>query len=290
MDDYIYRLCSFLGNRLPLPILYFLGNISARIKYIFVYSVRKTVRENVRIVLEYRKEKRGLNYTEAELTHIVKETYYNFSRYLADFFNVPKWDVSRVKEKVKIENISLLDEGLSKGKGVVALTAHTGNWELSGVVASILGYNITAIAIPYLSPAVTKIYKDRRNSKGVEVLLTGSSPKGPLKALKENRILAVLGDKTFTEKGIKTDFLGVKSLVPRGPATLVAKTGAFFTAGFFIMEKNGYRFFFKRIEMPPDSMTDEEKINFLFTRSIKVIEDVILDYPSQWLNFSPFKI
>ena len=43
-----------------------------------------------------------------------------------------------IKEKVRIEDIGLLDEGLSAGKGVVALTAHIGNWELAGIVASIV--------------------------------------------------------------------------------------------------------------------------------------------------------
>jgi len=252
-----------------------------------MYSVRRNVRLNARIILEWRKRKKGIDYTEKDLARIVRETYRNFSRYLADFFNVPRWDACRIKEKVRIEDIGLLDEGLSAGKGVVALTAHIGNWELAGIVASILGYEVTAVAIPYLSPAVTRIYRKRRNSKGVEVLLTGSSPKGPLRALKENRILAVLGDKVFTEKGIKTPFLGVETLLPRGPATLAAKTGAFFTAGFFIMEKNGYRFFFRKISLPPSLKEEEEKINYLFTRGSEIIEDVILEYPSQWLNFSP---
>jgi KDO2-lipid IV(A) lauroyltransferase len=290
MNDYLYRLFSFLGAHSPLSFLYFLGRISARCKYIFIYSVRRIVRANVRIILNYRKEKLGVPYTEKELSQLVKETYDNFSRYLVDFFSIPKWDVRRIEEKVQIENIEFLDEGLRGGKGVLDLTAHVGNWELSGIVASILGYKITAIAIPYLSPVVTKIYKERRNSKGVEVLLTGSNPKGILKALRQNRILAVLGDKTFTEKGIKTTFLGVESLIPRGPATLAVKTGAFFTAGFFIMEKDRYKFFFKKINLPSISLPEEEQINYLFNQGIKAIEEVILKYPSQWLNFSPILI
>jgi len=176
---------------------------------------------------------------------------------------------------------------LALGKGVVALTAHIGNWELAGITASLMGYGVTAVSIPYLSPAVTRIYRKRRSSKGINVLLTGTSPKGPLKALRENRVLAVLGDKVFTERGIKTVFLGVEASLPRGPATLAVKTDAFFTAGFFVMEKDKYRFFFKRIPAPLETMTEEEKINFLFRNGARAIEETILQYPSQWLNFSP---
>ncbi len=288
MNDYIYRLCSFLGGRLPLPLLYLIGRLVSGLKYIFIYSTRRNVRANARAILEYRRKKKGIPYTEKDLARTVRETYNNFSRYLVDFFNVPRWNIESVRKKVVVEGIDLLDEGFSCGRGVVALTAHVGNWELAGIAASILGYKVTAVAIPYLSPAVTKIYRERRNSKGVDVLLTGSNPRGLLKALRENRVLAVLGDKAFTEKGIKTEFLGVDALLPRGPATLAVKMGAFFTAGFFMMEKNGYRFFFRRISLPHSSMSEEEKINILFEGGARAIEEVILEYPSQWLNFSPF--
>ena len=290
MDDYIYRFCSFLGAHFPVPFLYCVGRMAARLKYIFIRSVRTNVRTNVRIILEYRKNKRGIDYTEKELTYIVKQTYYNFSRYLTDFFTIPRWDIQTVRKKVKIENMELLDEGLAYGKGVVALTSHIGNWELAGIVSAILGYRVTAVAIPYRSSVITRIYKEKRNSKGVEVLLTGTNPKGPLKALRDNRILAMLGDKVFTEKGMEINFLGVDTVLPRGPATLAVQTGAFYTAGFFIMEKDRYRFFFKRINQPPASMEKESKISFLFTNGAKIIEEVILDYPSQWLNFSPIVV
>jgi len=92
---------------------------------------------------------------------------------------------------VKIDNIEILNEGLSRGKGVIALTAHVGNWELAGIVTSLLGYKITGVSIPYLNSAVTRIYKTRRKSKGMDVILTGSNSKGILKALRENKILAV---------------------------------------------------------------------------------------------------
>lgn len=287
MDSYIYKMCCFLGAHLPLPFLYFLGWIIANLKYIFIYSVRRHVRANVKIVLEYRKAKKGIDYTEKELHYTVKKIYCNFSRYLTDFFNIPKWDIDRIREKVTIENIELLDEGLSAGKGVIALTAHIGNWELAGIVTSILGYKVTAVAIPYLNSSVTRIYKKRRNSKGIDVLLTGTNPKGHLRALRQNKVLAVLGDKVFTEKGVKTRFLGIEALLPRGPATLAVKTGACFTAGFFIMEEYRYRFFFKKIPCPGKDMSEEEQISFLFKEGAKIIEDIIVEHPAQWLNFAP---
>ncbi len=282
----IYNLFCFLGNRLPLPLLYFIARTTAYLRYLLFPGLKKAVKGNIRIILEYKKKIEGISYTEKQLNRLVKNTFYNFGRYLADFFYVPRWDIKRIRNRVRIEGIELLDKGLAYKKGVIALTAHIGNWELAGIVTSILGYRVSAIAIPYLNPAVTKIYADRRKLKGMDVILTGSNPKNIIKALRQNRILAVLGDKIFTEKGMKINFLGEETILPRGPAVLAAKTGAPFIAGFFVMEGRNYRFFLKKIPPPPPSLSEEEKIQFLFKKGAKIIEKVVLDYPDQWLNFS----
>ncbi|MBN1446027.1 MAG: lysophospholipid acyltransferase family protein [Candidatus Omnitrophica bacterium] len=287
LNTIIYNFCCFLGIHLPLPFLYFIARLTAFIRYLFLRESRKNVIENLRIVLEYKKTKTDVSYTEKELLKLSRKTFYSFARCLTDFSYVPKWTLDRVRKKVKIENIEFLDEGLSGGKGVIALTAHVGNWELAGIVSSMLGYRVTAVAIPYLNPAVTNLYIKRRNTKGLEVILTGSNPKNILKALKENRILAVLGDRVFTEKGTKIPFMGVETAIPRGPATLAVRTGAMFVAGFFIMEGENYRFFFKKIPSPPSDFAEDEKINFLLLKGAEIIEKVILDYPDQWLTFTP---
>lgn len=278
---------AFMGRYFPLPLLYWIARRTAEIRYVLQKQLRDTVKENLKIVLEYKKMTTGKAYTETQLNKLTKSAFYNFGMYLADFFYIPRWNKKLVEKKVRIENIEVLDEYLKAGNGVIALTGHIGNWELSGVVASILGYKVTAVAIPYLNPSVTNICKRIRNSKGLEVILTGDNPKKILKTLKENRILAVLGDRVFTEKGMPLKFLGIDTVLPRGPATLSVKVNTPLVAGFLVKEGAHYRFFFQRITPPPSSLTEEEKIDFLLLRGAEILEKVIMEYPDQWLNFTP---
>lgn len=168
---------------------------------------------------------------------------------------------------------------------MIALTAHIGNWELAGVVTSILGYKICAVVIPYLTPKITEIYKKIRESKGVEVIFTGSNPKDFVRFKKENKVFAILGDRVFTEKGVIVDFMGKKAIFPRGPATLAIKLKTEFIAGFLVRENNKYRLFFEKIDYPPPDLDEEKRIDYLLYQSVKKIENVILKYPTQWLNF-----
>jgi len=238
--------------------------------------------KNLKIIFEFR-EKRNLS--ERELSRYVKEVYINFGKYMTEFFTIPKLNYEKVKEKVIVENIEILDTALKKGNGVIALTAHIGNWELAGVVASILGYKISAIVIPYITPKITEIYRRIRENKGVEVIFTGSNPKDFIKFKRENKVLAILGDRVFTEKGVIVNFMGKKAIFPRGPATLAVKLKTEFISGFLVRENNKYKLFFEKIEYPPENLNEEEKIDFLLFQSVKKIEEVILRYPTQWLSF-----
>ncbi len=240
------------------------------------------MKKNLKIIFEY-KEKRVLN--EKELDKYVKEVYINFGKYMTEFFTIPKLNYEKVKKKVIVENIEILDSALKKRNGVIALTAHIGNWELAGVITSILGYKISAIVIPYMTPKITEIYRRIRESKKVEVIFTGSNPKDFVRFKRENKILAILGDRVFTEKGVIVDFMGKKAIFPRGPSTLAIKLKTEFVAGFLVRENDKYKLFFEKIDYPPENLNEEEKIDFLLFESVKKIEKVILKYPTQWLSF-----
>ncbi|MCM8818177.1 MAG: lysophospholipid acyltransferase family protein, partial [Candidatus Omnitrophica bacterium] len=178
-----------MGKYFPEKLCFFIARVITEIRYLFTPKLKRIMGKNLEIILTYRDKK---NYERQEIMRYVKETYINFGKYMAEFFTIPKLNYQKVKKKVIVENIELLEEKLLKGKGVIVLTAHIGNWELAGIVTSILGYKICAIAIPYLTPKITEIYKRIRESKGVEVILTGSNPKKFLKFKRENKIMAIL--------------------------------------------------------------------------------------------------
>ncbi|MGC8976954.1 MAG: lysophospholipid acyltransferase family protein [Candidatus Ratteibacteria bacterium] len=282
MLNLTYILFSFIGKFFPEKICFLIARLITEIRYILTPNLRRLMRENIRIILNF-KEKGNLK--NLDLSRYVKEVYYNFGKYMAEFFTIPKLNYRKVKKRLIIENREILDESLSKKNGVIALTAHIGNWELAGVFTSLVGYKISAVVIPYLTPKITEIYKRIRESKGVEVIFTGSNPKDLVKFKKENKVLAILGDRVFTEKGTIVNFMGKKAIFPRGPATLAVKLKTEFIAGFLVRENKKYKLFFEKIEYPDEKLSEDEKIDYLLNQSVKIIEKVILKYPTQWLSF-----
>jgi len=287
MEYLIYRFFCFLGIHLPDWLAQFIGSSLSQLRYYFTPALRKTITENLRQVLTYRFEMENIPFDKKTLRLYVKDVYKNFGIYMVEFFQIPKWDEKMLKKKVKVVNIHYLDQALAKSKGAIVITAHLGNWELAGIATSLLGYNLSAIALPFKNRKIASIFINRRRSKGINVILTGANPKEYLKALKKNSVIAILGDRLFTEKGIPIKFMGKQTYLPRGPATLAIRWGAAYLPGFLLREKYGkYTLVFdKEIEIP-DIPNQQEQIRTLVEKSARVLEKFIIKYPEQWLNFS----
>lgn len=287
MEYLVYRFFCFLGIHLPGWLADFIGIVIAEFRYWFCPKLKKIITQNIRQVLVYRKEVANIDFDERQLKKIVKNVYRNFGLYMVEFFQIPKWNEEVVKQKVEIVNIHYLDQVLSRSKGAIVLTGHLGNWELAGIVTSLLGYNLSAVALPFKNEKISSIFVKRRKSKGVNVILTGANPKEYLRAFKKNSVIAILGDRLFTEKGMKVRFMGKDTYLPRGPATLAVRWQAGYLAGFLIRKKkNSYILVFDKPMEFPETLDQQKQVEYLVEQGARYLEKYILKYPEQWLNFS----
>lgn len=271
---------------LPDWLAYFIGDVIADLRYWFCPGLRKIITNNIRQVFAYRQATQNTEFDEKLLKKTVKKVYKNFGIYMVEFFQIPKWNKEMVHKRVEIININYLDQVLKDSKGAVVLTAHLGNWELAGVVTSLIGYNLSAVALPFKNEKIALIFVRRRRSKGVNVILTGASPKEYLRTLRKNGVIAILGDRLFTEKGIRVKFMGKDTFLPRGPATLAIKWNAGYLAGFLIRKKKGrYMLIFDK-PMKTSGPDEQQNIYSLIEKGARYLEKYIMEYPDQWLNFS----
>lgn len=288
MFNYIlYRIGKFIALRMPLKIGYKLAVLISDIRYIFAVSDRKAVTENLKAIFPEK--------SEQEIRNIRKQMFRNFAKYLVDFFRFSKLDTEFINKNIKIENIHYFDEALSKGKGVIVLTAHLGNWELGGVVIARLGYPFWVVALPHKNKKVDGFFNHQRESKGIHVMPMGKAARQCLNLLKENKMIALAGDRDFSEKGIIVDFFGKNSLLPLGPAAFSIKTQSIIVPGFML--RNPDDTFTLKIEKPIEVSAPQDtnwlsnKNNSLLEiiNSYKIIlEDYIRRYPEQWYMFRRF--
>ncbi len=289
MANYIlYIIGKFIALRISRKVAYSLAVFISDLHYITSKADRDAVWANLKVIFPDK--------TNEEIRRIRRRMFRNFAKYLVDFFRFSMVDAEYIRKNVKIENIHYFDEALKRKKGVIVLTAHLGNWELGGAVISLSGYPFWVVALSHKNRKVNDFFISQRQSKGIQVIPLGSAVRQCFNLLKENKMVALVGDRDFTEKGIKVDFFGRKTFLPLGPAYLSMKTQAAIITGFMLRNPDdtftltlNKPIEFNMEEQSAKNQQDKEEYLLTIIDTYKVVmEDYIRKYPEQWYMFRRF--
>ncbi len=281
LNYYFYRIGQFIALALPLRLVYGFAVFLADLHYFFAFRDRRFVKANLRIIFPEK--------SNQELRKISRKVFRNFAKYLVDFFRFEKLNRQYIDKNIKLENLHYFDAALAKGKGVIVLSAHLGNWELGAVVVAQMGYPFWVVALPHKTKKVNDFFDAQRNRKGVKVIPLGKAVRSCISEFRNNHMVALAADRDFTEKGILIDFFGLPTHFPEGPAALSLMTGASIVPAFML--RNPDDSFTLRIEKPVEFSPAGDKVKDLaglITVYNKIFEDYIRRYPEQWYVFRRF--
>ena len=279
---YVYRVAQFIILHLRKKTMYRIAEFLAWLHCRISKKDREAVVNNLKAVV--------VGKSEQEIQELSVEVFKNFGRYLVDFFRSEEVDKDYVKKHVKLEGFHNLDEAFKKGNGVIATTAHICNWELSGIATAVLGYPVSIVAMVHKDKKTNDLFNGKRENKGIKIIPLGRAVRECMRALGNNRMVALVGDREFGRGGIVVDFLGRKAVIPEGPAFISLKTNAPIIPAFIMREKNSdnFRFVYESFIEPVHTGDIRKDIVNLTNRYVSVIERYIRKYPEQWLMFRRF--
>ena len=164
--------------------------------------------------------------TPEERRRIARASYRHFGAMGFQFLAEASLPKAEIADWVTLHDLPLLREALRGGKGVLLASAHLGNWELVGPALNAEGIALSLYVGAQHNPIVDGVINRARQETGSQTVHKGPNVKGLLKALKENRALAILADQHDTAKRHYVAFFGRPVSVPPGPAQLARRTGA----------------------------------------------------------------
>ena len=203
---YFYKCGQALVGIFPLKFAYRVAVFLSDLKYFCSPRDRQAVKDNLRVICE----------DGVDIDLIARGVFRNFGKYLVEFFSMPTFTEEFIRKNVTFENRHRLDEALQKGKGVIIMTAHIGNWELGGLVLGRVGYSLTAIVLPHKEHSVNELFNRQRAEGGVTVVPASSAIRRCLRTLRENGIIALVADRDFSATGDAMSFFGKQTMIPRG--------------------------------------------------------------------------
>jgi lauroyl/myristoyl acyltransferase len=159
------------------------------------------------------------------LQKAVAETFDSYTRYWLELFRLP--DDARGGLELDMDGREHLEDGLERGRGVIAALPHVGGWDFGGAWLATQGYRLTVVVEPVEPPELFEWFASVRRELGMTVVELGpEAGRAVLRALRQNRVVALLCDRDLTGDGVGVDFFGETTTLPAGPATLALRTGA----------------------------------------------------------------
>lgn len=218
-----------------------------------------------------------------EIKRIIKESFKNIGSTVAEMARVFKGGREWVDGTARFEGRENVEKALKKGKGVLVVTAHIGNWEV-GALASAMDFRLNFVVRPLDNRFINGLVYKLRTAFNSGVIAKKNAIREILRCLNKNEIVAILMDQnTSREEGVFVDFFGRKACTTPVVALLALRTGAPVIPAFTIREGEGK---FKviigeEIEVIPtgDNQRDIERYTAIFTVAI---ESIIRKYPDQW--------
>jgi KDO2-lipid IV(A) lauroyltransferase len=273
-------LMIFITNLIGLKNTLCLGKLSGSILYVFSSRTRNKILHNL-----------GLAYDNLipskEKNRLAKKVLQNLGKNWAELIFCAGPFKKRSWKEISVEGIENLDTALNSGKGVIAVSAHIGNYALIGTKLSILGYDFVTVVRDLKTKAGSIAYHKSRQLielPSITTLPERHFYRDALKILRGNGTLCLISDENKRHGGIFVDFFGRKASTAPGPAGLAARTGAKIIPVFMIRNSDESQKIIIEKEISWEKTGDSEKDIINITAGFTaVIEKYVRTYPDQWL-------
>lgn len=282
--EYCLRAFIFLVPRLPHRLLVLITSAVARLTFAILWKYRKLMEENVSMAMsdQFLPVKRRKT--------VVRMAWRNFVWGLYETACALYTSTDTICASVAIEGEEYLKRALEKGKGVIALGAHLGNFTMIGPRLAAAGYPFSILVKHPPDQRLARLIDDYRAKVGVKTISAKprrQAARQILGALKRNEVVLVLPD-VFKSGSVNAQFLGSAVYVRRGPVTLALRAGAAVVPMFVTRDAED------RLTLRISSEIDlvktgdlQEDVAANLALFIRHLEGMVRRYPDQWCRLSP---
>lgn len=243
---------------------------------------RKVVLENLNRVF-------GQALPEEEVVALAQAFYGHHLKCLVEFFRLPFLSQSKKKALIRIEGGENLIQAQEKGKGVLILTGHFGNWEVATVAGIAQFEDYHGLFHFIRRPLKPKWFNDfvmRRFQKaGFGTIEKAGTLDDILDLLEKNHLVVSIFDQfAIKQFGVMSEFFGHPAHTFKSAAVLAQFTGAPVIPASSWREKDGKHVL--KFEPPIEIVTEgrtRDMIKVNTKRFNETLERIILRHPEQWI-------
>jgi KDO2-lipid IV(A) lauroyltransferase len=239
---------------------------------------RRVVLDNLRLAFPER--------SEAERWSIARSTYRNLGRMAAEFLLLRRLGREELDRIFVYDGWERFEAARALGRGVIACTAHFGNFEVLAAAHNLRGVPITIISRRMAPGRVNDLWRRARAQAGVEDLVVekGETLGAARRALARGRVLGYVIDQNQPlRRAIFPTFFGVPAATSPTPAVLAARTGAAVVFAVAIPLGDGRHRVVIEGPLRPEATGDRRRDVLAFMQDLNDrLERWVRAHPEQW--------
>lgn len=216
-----------------------------------------------------------------EREDLARRVFEHYGCVTADFLVADRRSVEELQASMTLEGEHHFAEAFAKGKGVIFVTGHFGNWERMSSLVSSRGYPVTVVARDTHNPRINALLHELRSENGTRVIPRGNAARPIIERLRQNEVVGILPDQNSDEVFIP--FFGQPAGTVLGPGVIAERTGAAVLLAACVRTGPGqYRMTVEPINAEPGYEAKGEGMTVAIHAAL---ERVIRRNPEQWLWF-----
>jgi KDO2-lipid IV(A) lauroyltransferase len=240
---------------------------------------RERSTKNLRVALEGKLE-------PPEIVATARRSLRNFFHDFVEIGLILGASAEQIKAEISFRGREHLEASLAKGNGVIALSAHLGNFFLIGTRLAAEGVPMYVLINPPRNKGLAELMNRYRLMVGQRTIHARPRRQASQKlaqVLRQNEVAMVIADEFRSGSGIYVPFFGHTVLARRGPATLALRTGAAILPTYLIREPGGRLSLIIEPELELSKTGDiKADLRESTLRITQWLEKTIRKYPDQW--------
>jgi len=241
-------------------------------------------RRHRKIALNNLKIAWGNELSENERRTIARRNFIHLAQVLLELPYLKKLTPDRLDGFVTFDGIEHFKNALQKGRGVLLLASHFGNWELMALAFSLRYRPINIVVRPLDNPFLDNLITKIRTGGGNQLIPKKGSVRKMLRLLSAGEVVALLLDQNPAwYEGVFVPFFNEIACTNKALSTIALRTGAPVIPAFNVRQPDGsYRIFGEPevvLARSGDTTRDIEENTAKFN---KIIETYVRRYPEQW--------
>ena len=223
--------------------------------------------------------------SDSERRGIALRAFRNYGRMLMEMLWSLGQEEHLLLDIVRLRDPGVLQRAIDGNAGVIILSAHFGSWEfLLSSFRLQVGKPFVSIVQHQRNGRIDAMINRMRTRWENTTIPMGVSTREAFKALRDGKILLMLGDQSGPKEAEFIEFFGRPAATHRGAAAFSLKTGAPIVLALLIREPDGtYEAAVEEVDRSGLEGYTEENVVELTRRHVAMLERYIRRYPDHWL-------